>query len=107
MGRVINRSLLNTRRLTVNLVTYPEGHRVMRHNDPIGSGSYYKLNFVVMKPIEGGVFETDRVIFSIFNRVTLFRPDLYDHSVSTIMRGKRVLLSIALHAPWGSAAQEQ
>ena len=26
MGRVINRSLLNTRRLSVNLVTYPEGH---------------------------------------------------------------------------------
>lgn len=107
MGRVINRSLLNTLRLTVNLVTYPEGHRVMRHNDPIGSGSYYKLNFVVMKPAEGGVFETDRVIFSIFNRVILFRPDLYDHSVSTIVRGKRVLLSIALHAPWGSAAQDQ
>ena len=105
MGHVINRSLLHLRRLTINLVTYPEGHRVMRHNDPMGNGSYYKLNVVLIKPEEGGVFETDRVIFSIFNRIILFRPDLYDHSVSTIMRGKRVLLSVALHAPWGSTAQ--
>lgn len=105
MGRVINRSLLNTGRLSVNLVTYPEGHHVRRHNDPMGGGSYYKLNFVLIKPAEGGVFETDRVIFSLFKRVILFRPDLYDHSVSTIKCGKRVLLSIALHAPWGCAAQ--
>lgn len=103
MTCVINRHLFNTRRLNINLVTYPEGHRVMRHNDPMGGGSYYKLNFVLKKPVEGGVFETDRVIFSLFNRVILFRPDLYDHSVSTIKRGKRVLLSIALHAPWGES----
>ncbi len=107
MGSVINRSFINTRRLTVNLVTYPEGHRVMRHNDPMGAGSYYKLNMVLIKPAKGGVFETDRVIFSLFNRIILFRPDLYDHSVSTITRGKRVLLSIALHTPWGSADQAQ
>ncbi len=106
MGSVINRSVLNTRRLTVNLVTYPEGHRVMRHNDPMGGGRYYKLNVVLVKPEKGGIFETERVIFSLFNRVILFRPDLYDHSVSTITRGKRVLLSIALHAPWGCADQE-
>ncbi|MFP3978597.1 2OG-Fe(II) oxygenase [Marinobacter sp. KMM 10035] len=106
MDRITNRFLLSTRRLSVNLVTYPKGHRVRRHNDPVADGSYYKLNFVVIKPAEGGVFETDRAIFSLFNRVVLFRPDLYDHSVSTIKRGKRVLLSIALHAPWGSADQQ-
>lgn len=105
MSKVINRSLLHFRRLSVNLVTYPEGHGVLRHHDPMGSGSYYKLNVVLKKPKEGGVFETDRVIFSLFNRVFLFRPDLYDHSVSTIKRGKRVLLSIALHAPWNSASR--
>lgn len=102
MGRVTNRNLFNTRRLSVNLVTYPEGHRVRRHNDPMDGGSYYKLNFVLIKPEEGGIFDADRVIFSLFNRVILFRPDLYDHSVSTIKRGRRVLLSFALHAPWGS-----
>lgn len=102
MGQVVNRSLLASRRLTVNLVTYPEGHRVPHHNDPMGEGSYYKLNFVLKKPAEGGVFSTERVMFSFFNRIILFRPDLYDHSVSTIVRGKRVLLSVAFLAPWGS-----
>ncbi|MCH4813647.1 hypothetical protein [Vreelandella neptunia] len=72
----------------------------MRHNDPVSSGSYYKLNLVLKEPQQGGVFETDRVIFSLFNRMVLFRPDLYDHSVSRIERGKRILLSIALHFPW-------
>lgn len=99
MSRVINRCLLNLRRLTVNLVTYPEGHSVMRHHDPMGSGRYYKFNIVMIKPEEGGVFEADRVICSVFNRIILFRPDLYEHGVSTIIRGKRVLLSIALHVP--------
>ncbi|MGB5856027.1 MAG: hypothetical protein WBH20_12330 [Oceanisphaera sp.] len=105
MSRVINRGLLHFRRLSVNLVTYPKGHSVMKHHDPMGSGSYYKLNVVMIKAQEGGVFETERVIFSLFNRVILFRPDLYEHSVSTITRGKRVLLSIALHAPWSTAAK--
>ncbi|WP_368448941.1 hypothetical protein [Cobetia amphilecti] len=98
MARVINRSLLDLRRLTINLVTYPEGHSVMRHNDPMGS--YYKLNIVLKKPRRGGVFETDGSLFRLADRVVLFRPDLHEHSVSRIERGKRVLLSIALHAPW-------
>ncbi|HDY98173.1 MAG TPA: 2OG-Fe(II) oxygenase [Pseudomonas sabulinigri] len=105
MGAVINRSLLATRRLSVNLVTYPEGHRVPRHNDPMGGGSYYKLNLVLKKPLEGGIFQVERTIFSFFNRVILFRPDLYDHHVSTIARGKRVLLSFAFLAPWGATEQ--
>ncbi len=99
MPRVSNRSLLELQRLTINLVTYPQGHSVMRHNDPMGSGSYYKLNVVLGKPKQGGVFTADRVIFSLFDRIILFRPDLYEHSVSKIVHGKRVLLSIALHAP--------
>ncbi|WP_158773581.1 2OG-Fe(II) oxygenase [Cobetia sp. L2A1] len=100
MARVINRSLLDVRRLTINLVTYPQGHRVMRHNDPMGSGRYYKLNIVLKKPRQGGVFEADGTLFTLFDRIVLFRPDLHEHSVSRIEQGKRVLLSIALHAPW-------
>jgi hypothetical protein len=99
MKRIINRTLLTTRRLAINLVTYSEGHRVPRHLDMIESGRYYKLNFILVNAKRGGVFETEAVIFSLFNRIILFRPDLYDHSVSKIEKGKRVLLSFALHMP--------
>ena len=46
------------------------------------------------------LIETDGSIFCLTDRVVFFRPDLHEHSVSRIERGKRVLLSIALHAPW-------
>ncbi len=96
---IINRSLIYTKRLTVNLVTYSVGHKVTRHIDMVDGGRYYKLNFMLIKPIEGGNFQSDKVIFSVFNRVIFFRPDLYAHSVSTITEGKRVLLSFAFHLP--------
>jgi hypothetical protein len=99
MKRIINRALLTTRRLAINLVTYSEGHSVPRHLDMIESGRYYKLNFILIKAKQGGIFETEGVIFCLFNRIILFRPDLYDHSVSKIEKGKRVLLSFALHMP--------
>lgn len=38
MASVTNRTLLDFGRLTANLVTYPEGHSVYRHNDPMGGG---------------------------------------------------------------------
>ena len=99
MASVTNRTLLDLGRLTANLVTYPEGHSVYRHNDPMGGGRYYKLNLILKAPRAGGVFETEKVIFNLFDRVILFRPDLYQHSVSKIEKGKRVRLSIALHTP--------
>ncbi|WP_211284145.1 hypothetical protein [Oceanimonas doudoroffii] len=71
----------------------------MRHHDPMGGGRYYKLNMVLKKPEKGGRFHADKVIFSLFDRVILFRPDLYDHSVSRIEQGRRVLLSLAIHLP--------
>ena len=104
MNRIINRTLLLTRRLTINLVTYSEGHRVSRHLDMIESGRYYKLNFILWNAKRGGEFKTEGVIFSLLNRIILFRPDLYEHSVSEIEQGKRVLLSFALHIPERSIA---
>ena len=99
MKSIINRALLTTPRVTVNLVTYSEGHRVTRHLDMVESGRYYKLNFILLKAKRGGIFETEKAIFSFFNRIIFFRPDLYAHSVSEIEQGKRVLLSLAFHLP--------
>ncbi|MCU7555102.1 2OG-Fe(II) oxygenase [Alteromonas sp. ASW11-19] len=99
MTKVTNQTLFSARRLSVNLVTYPQGHKVLRHNDPMGSGRYYKLNVVLQKPEKGGVFHADKLIFSLFNRVFLFRPDLHSHSVTKIEQGQRKLLSVALNLP--------
>ncbi|UTW12877.1 hypothetical protein [Marinobacterium rhizophilum] len=94
--KVSNRVLFHSSRLAVNLVNYPSGHRVMRHVDPVPGKRYYKLNFVLVKPASGGVFECENCILNLFGRVYLFRPDLHEHSVSPIESGRRLLLSFAL-----------
>jgi len=99
MTGIINRTFLYTRRLAINLVTYSEGHFVSKHIDMVASGRLYKLNFMLVKPQQGGVFEAEKVIFSFFNRIILFRPDRYEHRVTEVERGKRVLLSFSLYLP--------
>jgi len=96
MTSIINRTLIYTQRFAINLVTYSEGHFVPRHFDMVSGGRLYKLNFVLVRAKQGGIFETEEVIFSLFNRIILFRPDLYQHHVTKIISGKRVLLSFAL-----------
>ncbi|WP_026294447.1 hypothetical protein [Salinimonas chungwhensis] len=97
MTKVFNTTLLRSRRLSVNIVTYHEGHRVLQHNDPMGSGRYFKFNMVLIKPTKGGNFSCEKVIFSLFDRIFFFRPDKYLHSVSKIEKGKRKLLSVAMY----------
>ncbi|MEL0631835.1 2OG-Fe(II) oxygenase [Pseudoalteromonas carrageenovora] len=94
---VKNKAIFSSNKFSINLVTYPTNHSVMNHIDPVQQGRYYKLNFVLVKPKTGGVFKCSKCIINWFNRVYLFRPDKYEHSVSKIESGKRVLLSFALN----------
>lgn len=94
---VKNKAIFSSKVFAINLVTYPINHSVMNHSDPVQQGRYYKLNFVLIKPKAGGVFKCSKCIINLFNRVYLFRPDKYEHSVSKIESGKRVLLSFALN----------
>ena len=95
--RVTNKAIFSSRIFSINYVTYPTNHSVMKHCDPVQKGRYYKLNFVLIQPKVGGVFECSNCIMNLFDRVYLFRPDKYEHSVSRIQSGKRVLLSFALN----------
>lgn len=97
LATVKNKALFSSHTFSINLVTYPTNHSVMKHIDPVQQGRYYKLNFVLVKPKAGGVFKCTKCIINWFNRVYLFRPDMYEHSVSKIESGKRVLLSFALN----------
>ncbi|AWB58016.1 hypothetical protein [Colwellia sp. Arc7-D] len=97
IAKVTNKAIFASRIFSINFVTYPTHHSVMKHSDPVQKGRYYKLNFVLVKAKVGGVFECSNCIINLFNRVYLFRPDKYEHSVSKIESGKRVLLSFALN----------
>ena len=97
IAKVTNKAIFASRVFSINYVTYPTHHSVMKHSDPVQKGHYYKLNIVLMKAKVGGVFECSNCIVNLFNRVYLFRPDKYEHSVSKIESGKRVLLSFALN----------
>lgn len=95
---VKTRILFQSRRLNVYLVRYSQGHSIRPHLDMMSEGRLYKLNWVLVKPREGGEFRCDRTIFNLFGRLILFRPDLHQHQVSRIERGQRWLLSFALTA---------
>lgn len=91
--------LFQSRRLSVYLVHYRQGHRIMPHVDGVAEGKLYKLNCVLVKPRRGGVFSCERTIFDLLGRLVLFRPDLHQHEVSRIEDGSRWLLSFALTRP--------
>lgn len=93
---VKTRILFRSRRFSVYLVRYSEGHSIMPHLDMIAQGRLYKFNWVLIKPKKGGEFRCDNNIFNLFGRFILFRPDLYQHQVSKIESGQRWLLSFAL-----------
>lgn len=97
IAKVTNKAILSSKVFSINLVTYPTNHSVIKHIDPVQQGRYYKLNLILIKPKAGGIFKCSKCIINLFNRVYLFRPDKYDHSVSKIVSGKRVLLSFALN----------
>lgn len=92
---VKNRVLLQSRRLSIYLVYYPQGHAIMPHIDMVSEGRLYKLNCVLVRPRAGGSFHCEKTIFNLFDRLVLFRPDIYQHRVSRIERGSRWLLSFA------------
>ena len=92
-----NKTIIYNKLFSINLVTYPINHSVMNHVDNVQKGRYYKLNLILVQPKVGGVFKCTKCIINLFNRVYLFRPDKYEHSVTKIESGKRVLLSFALN----------
>lgn len=95
-SNVRTRVLLRTPYLSIYLVHYRAGHRVLPHVDGVARGRLYKLNCVLVKPERGGEFHCERTIFNLRDRLVLFRPDLHEHAVSRIEAGSRWLLSFAV-----------
>lgn len=80
------------------IIRYREGSHVPPHRDPNPAGKHYRLNIVIKRARKGGEFQCDQTIFQS-NRIKLFRPDLYKHSVSKVEEGSRYVLSIGWLLP--------
>lgn len=94
---VKTRVLFYSANIGIYLVRYSAGHRVVPHVDGVEEGRLFKFNWVIAKPRAGGVFICDKTILNLFGRFILFRPDLHVHEVTTIERGNRWLLTLALN----------
>lgn len=80
-------------KLDLYLLRYKVGSGIPNHRDPFPKHSHYRLNIYLWNAKSGGVPEHANTI--IHNRFfTLFRPDLYTHSVSTVTSGVRYVLSL-------------
>ena len=84
----------------VYLLKFPEGSGVPEHTDPKYGVKHTRLNIVLRQAEEGGEFICDRPILNT-RRFKLFRPDLEKHSVTTVEKGERLVLSIGIGLPWG------
>ena len=81
-------------KLDSHIIKFPEGSCIPEHIDPVDGYNHYRLNIILRKAKSGGKFYSQKQIFSFRNRVFLFRPDKYKHSVSMIEIGTRIVFSV-------------
>lgn len=83
------------------LIKFPTGSYILPHKDETKNNRrHYRLNIILCQPKHGGVFKVERTIFSLFNRIHFFRPDLYEHEVTKVEKGFRLVLSIGKTLKW-------
>lgn len=75
------------------LLRFPTGASVPPHTDRVKQGRHYRLNIILRPARRGGEFVCERPIHAS-GRIKLFRPDVEEHSVTTIDEGTRWVLSI-------------
>ncbi len=75
------------------LLRFKVGSGIPEHSDPVDGKRHYRLNIVLRQASEGGHFVCDEPIYES-DRIKLFRPDQSRHSVTTVRRGVRYVLSI-------------
>lgn len=76
------------------ILKFPTGSSVPRHKDEVNGYNHYRFNYIWgdffggQVNLHGGDSEIEG------NNWYLFRPDLYEHSVSKVFWGTRYVLSI-------------
>lgn len=75
------------------IIRYKIGSCITPHVDKVTSGEHYRINIVLQKATEGGDFVCESCILNT-ERIKIFRPDKYSHSVTEIKSGMRYILSV-------------
>lgn len=75
------------------LLRFREGQGIPPHVDQVQSGKHYRLNIILKSSRQGGFFCCTSPIYET-SRIKYFRSDLSEHSVSTVQKGTRYVLSI-------------
>lgn len=77
----------------VYLIKFPKYSYISPHTDPVEKGRHFRLNLLLKKAKEGGEFICSDFLYSS-NRIKLFRPDIREHYLTKIIKGKRYIISI-------------
>lgn len=88
-------------RMDCYLLKYEVGDFIPWHIDPVPNHKHFRLNIVLRKAKRGGILayklSNEAMDFELIkNRITLFRSDLIEHSVSEIEEGRRIVLTFGL-----------
>lgn len=75
------------------LIRYRVGSHIPPHTDKVEKGRHYRMNIILKQSKVGGDFVCKNNIINL-PRIKLFRPDLYEHSVTELKEGSRYILSI-------------
>lgn len=75
------------------LLRFPTGSEIPPHVDQVSSGRHFRLNLLLRRAKSGGEFICQDPLYQS-RRIKYFRPDISQHSVSKVLAGSRLLLSI-------------
>ncbi len=77
------------------LIKFPLESFIGAHKDPVPDKRHFRLNLTLWDSSDGGDFicEPEGIVFKL-PRLVLFRPDVAKHSVTEIMKGRRLVLSV-------------
>lgn len=80
-------------KMDMYIIKYNEGDYILKHKDTVDKNfNHHRLNLILKQSLEGGVFKINNE--QILKRIIYFRPDIQEHEVSKIEKGKRYVLSI-------------
>lgn len=84
--------LFKTSFMDCYLLKFEEGSFIQPHIDPVSDKEHHRLNIILKKAKDGGEFVCDNIVIN--KRFIYFRPDMSEHSVKRVNKGKRYVFSI-------------